>query len=363
MNKNEAENSFRRIITIWLFLGLVMVYFQIIIGGITRLTGSGLSITEWDILTGTFPPLTESGWVTEFEKYKITPQYQKINLDMELGSIFSSGTFKFIYFWEYLHRLWARIIGFVFLIPFIFFSWKGQLPGSLIKRLGIVVGLAALAATFGWIMVASGLINRPWVNSYKLSLHLCIGIGVFIALWWAYIRYVHKEVAKTKGIINRYIGVMFGLLILQIFLGGVMSGTKAALFINTWPDLNGEVIPSIIVDTRNWSFDNFNYYENSGFLVSLVQFLHRSVAYLITILSIFLFIRLKRSETKSRVLYSFYVFILLIFLQVLVGILTLIGSIGIIPVYLGVIHQALAVLVLASFVLHIFYVSHQHASE
>ena len=146
MSSNHRQQVYRSV-TIWLCLGLFMVYMQIIIGGITRLTGSGLSITEWEIVTGTFPPLSEQSWEIEFNKYKETPQFDKINRDMEMGSIFTEGTFKFIYFWEYLHRLWARTMGFVFLIPFLIFFFQKRLPSSLVKRLGIVILLACLLYT------------------------------------------------------------------------------------------------------------------------------------------------------------------------------------------------------------------------
>ena len=153
---------------IWLLTGVFMLFVQIIVGGITRLTGSGLSITKWEIITGTIPPLNAVQWDAAFDLYQATPQYQKINQGMSLAE------FKFIYFWEYIHRLWARAMGFVFLIPFIYFAIKGWIDRKLMKNLGIVVLLAALAASFGWIMVNSGLKDRPWVNAYKLAVHLGI---------------------------------------------------------------------------------------------------------------------------------------------------------------------------------------------
>lgn len=165
----------------WLFTGLIFLFFQVVIGGITRLTGSGLSITKWDIVTGTFPPMSEETWIEEFELYKKTPQYHKINAGMSISA------FKWIYFWEYLHRLWARTMGFVFLIPFLIFYRKKLISNHLLRRLGVVILLAMLAATFGWIMVASGLVNRPWVNAYKLSFHLCIALSVYTALLWTYL--------------------------------------------------------------------------------------------------------------------------------------------------------------------------------
>ena len=160
--------KYRKAVKVWLIIGLVMIFFQVVIGGVTRLTGSGLSITKWEIVTGTLPPLSDSQWLEEFELYKATPQYQKINEGMSLSD------FKFIYFWEYFHRLWARSMGFVFLFPFLFFWWKGWIDKPLMQRLGITVLLAAIVASFGWIMVASGLIDRPWVIAYKLTSRLSI---------------------------------------------------------------------------------------------------------------------------------------------------------------------------------------------
>jgi len=350
------KKGISKFVTVWLIVGLVMVYFQIVIGGITRLTGSGLSITKWEVVTGILPPLSEKSWITEFDKYKKTPQYKKINKGMELGSIFRSNTFKFIYFWEYLHRLWARSMGFVFLFPFMFFYFKKWIPRSLIRRLGLVILLAVLAATFGWIMVASGLVNRPWVNAYKLSLHLCIGISVFAALWWAFISYIHPRSGSGRvSSSKKYLRPLLFLLIVQIFLGGVMSGTKAALFINTWPDLNGEMIPSDLLNLDNWTANNFNNYESTGFVVSLIQLLHRSVAYIIAAYSIVIMLRQQYYMMDSTRARSYIYFVALLVLQVVVGILTLIKSIGIIPVYWGVLHQGVAVLVLAAFLYHYYF--------
>ena len=338
-SKMTSEN---RVISLWLSIGLVMIFLQIIIGGITRLTGSGLSITEWDIVLGTFPPLSEGAWQEAFDKYKLTPQYSKINADMEMGTLFTAGTFKFIYFWEYLHRLWARAMGIVFLVPFMYFKWRGWITSSLLRRLMVVIGLAALAATFGWIMVASGLIHRPWVNAYKLAIHLSIGISVFIALWWAYIHHSHRwdrpYRAATKMMIAHL--VLIGV---QIFLGGVMSGTKAALFINTWPDLNGSWIPEVLFDLSAWNSANFNDYEQSAFLVSLIQLLHRTVAYVILAVSIYV-------VYKYRYLKAVWIYAALLVLQICLGIATLIKSVGYIPVDLGVYHQGVAVLILASWI-------------
>lgn len=330
----------------WLFLGLFLVFMQIIIGGITRLTGSGLSITEWDIVMGTFPPLGEDEWAKEFSKYQETPQYKKINDGMSLKE------FRFIYFWEYFHRLWARMMGFVFLIPFIFFSLTKRIDGYLIKRLGLVIGFAALAAIFGWIMVASGLVNRPWVNAYKLSIHLSIGIAVFLSLLWCILEGFYRDVwANKRLMINGRFGMLLFLFILiccQIVFGGIVSGMKAALPFPTWPDMNGSWIPPVLMDGNNWRFENLENYERSSFAPALIQFIHRNTAYAITVLSVLMIAPLIRSHSWEPMKYWGISFLGLLGIQVLLGILTLVGSLGNVPVGLGVLHQGVGVLLLAS---------------
>ena len=197
-------------LVIWLAAGLLMVFVQILVGGVTRLTGSGLSITRWEIVTGTIPPLNEVQWEEAFDLYKLTPQYQKINQGMEMSE------FKYIFFWEYFHRLWARTMGFVFLIPFLFFLWKGSIRKETLRNLGVVVSLAAAAALFGWIMVASGLINRPWVNAYKLTFHLGLGISLFIYLFYTYLkeRGFSSETIPLKW--KKKIRLLFILTIIQV---------------------------------------------------------------------------------------------------------------------------------------------------
>ena len=176
-----TKETFREVVDIevpkavrtWLLIGVVMVFFQIVIGGITRLTGSGLSITEWAPIMGTIPPLNAQEWEHAFDLYKETPQFLKINPDMDMGG------FKAIFFWEWFHRLWARTMFGIFLIGFFYFLWKKWMPANLRRHLLVIVGLGALEGMFGWIMVASGLKDRPWVNAYKLTVHLSIGLLIF----------------------------------------------------------------------------------------------------------------------------------------------------------------------------------------
>ncbi|MFM2394576.1 MAG: hypothetical protein RLZZ546_2558 [Bacteroidota bacterium] len=338
-----------RWIKIWLRIGIFMLFVQVIVGGITRLTESGLSITKWEIVSGTLPPLSYEAWQHEFELYKDTPQYNEINEGMSLSD------FKFIYFWEYIHRFWARWMGFVFIIPFIFFLYKGWISTYLKNRLLLVVFLAALAASFGWIMVASGLIQRPWVNAYKLSLHLCIAFTVIAALFWTYMEYVHEKNKKIFSIFDLGSFVLLCITWVQLFLGGVMSGMKAGIYFPTWPDIGGEYLPKIIFKIGEWNYDNFNLYEQSLFLPSLIQFLHRNTAYILMLFLVYFFVK-RRKFYEGRInKYILYVLISVL-IQVILGIITVILCKGEVPIFMGVLHQAGALVALLSVILLRFHI-------
>jgi cytochrome c oxidase assembly protein subunit 15 len=333
-------------VQLWLAIGLFMLIVQVMVGGITRLTGSGLSITEWDIVTGSIPPVSEQKWIEEFDLYKETPQYREINEGMVMGSIFQSGTFKFIYFWEWVHRFWARIMGFVFIIPLGFFLFKKWIHPPLLRKLGVVFLLAALAASFGWIMVASGLVERPWVNAYKLSFHLCIAFSVFGYLWWTYlgVKFSDKDLVKNNGLSNLYkLGLIFTVLLgIQIFIGGIMSGMKAGVVYPTWPDMNGQFIPQIIFNTAEWNVENFNYYDRNEFMPALIHVLHRTGAYILSVIGLWYFYQIRKTIMSKIVLRGNNLLIILLITQVVLGILTVINCQGYIPVLYGVAHQMTA---------------------
>lgn len=333
-----TDSSIPAVVRYWLIAGLVMIFFQIVIGGVTRLTGSGLSITKWQIVTGAIPPLNAADWQHEFELYQATPQYQKINQGMSLDD------FKFIYFWEYFHRLWARLMFFVFVIPFGWFLYRGMLSRRLVPRLLIMVGLAALEGFFGWIMVASGLIQRPWVNAYNLTLHLCMALIIFSHLLWiTYIAFQPKRVGLLT--LRSWPWLLFGLAFFQIALGALMSGTKAGLFYPSWPDMHGAYLPALIFDQSNWHWDNFTQYDSNPFFPTLIQFMHRNTAYALSLLCLW-FIWKNRQHSGLR--NAFQLLGATLTLQVLLGIFTLINCQGKIPVLLGVFHQAGAVLLLGT---------------
>jgi cytochrome c oxidase assembly protein subunit 15 len=327
----------------WLLIGVVLILFQIVIGGVTRLTGSGLSITKWEIVVGTLPPLNERQWTDAFDLYKDTPQYEKLNQGMTLGA------FKFIYFWEYFHRLWARVMGLAFLVPFLIFSFRGLISRPLLKKLIVVFLLAVLVAIFGWIMVASGLIERPWVNAYKLSIHLGLAMSCLLYLFHTYLWYLSDRIEEIKipKALYKLALLFFGFLIVQLLLGGIVSGMRAALLYPSWPDMNGVYLPAILTDINNWNSTNFSNYDSGPFMSALAQFLHRNLAYFIVVLHVFFLWRLRLSGLLFTSRFIFVVSLLLI-LQVVLGILTLLYSVGSIPVFLGVAHQLCAFLLLLS---------------
>lgn len=342
MTSSISKRQTAKIVKVWLFIGVVMLLLQIFIGGVTRLTGSGLSITKWDIVTGTLPPLSEKSWEDAFDLYKATPQYAKINQNMTIKS------FKYIYFWEYLHRLWARTMGLVFLIPFIFFMFKKMLSRHLLRRLGGVVALAGLAAVFGWIMVASGLINRPWVNAYKLSIHLSIGVAVFAYMLWTWMEEYFSEakMVVVSDKVKKLGRILTVLISIQIFFGGIMSGMKAATYYPTWPDMNGEFIPQIILHMDNWSVDNLIAYDKTLFASGLIQFLHRSLAYIILMVSLYFIVLCKGYVVNNMFRNGLGMLIIVLSIQITLGITTLLNSTQTVPVTIAVLHQLFGVLLL-----------------
>ena len=337
MEKSKTNKfKYTKTIRIWLIIGLIMLIGQVILGGITRLTGSGLSITRWDIITGVVPPLNETEWVNEFDLYKETPQYHKIN------STFTIQEFKFIYFWEYFHRLWVRSLGFIFLIPFVIFVLKKQMDSYLVKRLGIVILLTILTASAGWIMVQSGLVNRPWVNAYKLTIHFTLAVLVV----WAMVKTVSdvyllgsKSLIPLKKIVPFVIGIAF----VQMIIAGVMAGMKAGLYYPSWPDMNGEFIPGVLLNSSNWDWHNMVNYDSYLFAPALVQFTHRMLAYILAAATIYLFFKLRNKveEASKKWLNGT---LILVLVQIALGILTVLNVQGKIPLFFGVSHQLVGLL-------------------
>ena len=340
-----------RSVAVWLFIGVFMVFMQIVIGGITRLTDSGLSITEWNVIMGVFPPNSEQAWQEAFLSYqeKAKTQFEAIHQDMTLDE------FKFIYFWEYFHRLWARSLGFVFLFPFLYFWFKKLLPKQLIRQLFIAVLLAALAASLGWIMVASGLDtpDRAWVDAYKLSLHLGVGVFLFCYLLWTFYQVAQPQTMEGHSKrMRKFAGRITFVIFLQVLLGGLMSGMKAGLFFPEFPHMQltaaGDKlwIAEVLKEKHQWTWNNMINYQKNSFAPALVQVLHRYTAYLLVILIPTLFFRIRRMNRSFALNVGIWLLLIALAVQVTLGIYTLINCIGKVPVGLGVAHQACAVILL-----------------
>jgi heme a synthase len=321
------DNTARRQIGIWLMAGVVMIYFQVLLGGITRLTGSGLSITQWNVIMGSLPPLNHQQWQTAFDQYKQFPQYKLMNSDMDLGG------FKSIFFWEYTHRLWGRLLGVVFILGFVYFLVKRKLYWHLIKNLLILFVLGALQGVMGWIMVQSGLQYMPWVAPIDLTAHLLLALLLYGYLLWMALLYIVPE--NTGSGNERAKGLSLTLIILlalQIGFGGLMAGTHAALFYPTWPKIGSHWIPQSITNGKPFLI---NLIQDTG----TIQLVHRTLAYLICILVIYFFILYRKS--KSTLLRTTIAFLpVIVLLQITLGVLTLLYTSGKIPVTFGVLHQA-----------------------
>ncbi len=336
----------RRAVGIWLMIGVGMIMIQIVLGGITRLTESGLSITRWEVVTGTLPPMTEEAWQEEFEAYKASPQYQKVNKGMSLEE------FQKIFFWEWFHRLWGRLLGFVFLIPFVYFLVKSYLTKSLIRKAGIAFLLGGTVGIFGWLMVASGLQDRPMVSPYRLAVHLLLAILTISYLYRVGLQLLLPKERKLKAAerksILRAAYFLGALLLLQIFFGALVSGMRAAPFYPTWPDMNGSYLPEVLLQAKNYTLQNLLHFDQNAFAPAFVQFLHRNLAYLILIVAVYFYRRFRQLDKDKTDQLILAVFTYLLLLQVILGILTLLSSIGHPPVALGVIHQGVAILTLLS---------------
>ena len=340
-------------VSIWLAIGLILVFVQVVIGGITRLTDSGLSITEWELLKGVVPPIGDEAWNDAFIKYQThaQKQFKSIHNEMTLSE------FKSIYFWEWFHRLWARSMGLIFFFPFVFFVYKKWLPSWLLKRLSIVIALAALAGTFGWIMVASGLNedNRTWVSAYKLAGHLLIATALFSYLFYTFLKVYRQGKPKFENLpLKKLVIGLLALCLVQIMLGGFMAGMRAGAIHPHWPFFAGnnhllEIVgnPNLIQDAEIIN------YEGSVWIKGLVQVLHRSSAFALFILTL---IALYQVWDKEKFLKKAIIVVFgLVSLQYLLGVLTLVGIVGNkTPVILGVVHQGLALLFLVS-LLYVFF--------
>ena len=325
-------------VAIWLLTGVGMIIVQVLLGGITRLTGSGLSITEWKPILGALPPMNEQAWLIAFEQYKEIGQFKHINFDFTLSD------FKFIYFWEWFHREWARLIAVVFMLPFIWFIIKKKFRKEMINPLIILFLLGGLQGLIGWIMVKSGLNQENlYVNHIRLAIHFISALGLLCyTFWFALLLLVPKSEYVVDAKMNKLTILVLALLVIQLVFGAFMAGLKAANFATTWPLINGEFMPSSMMNDTLSSFTHDPL---------AVHFIHRNLAYILTAFFIFWYIKAKKINSNGLFKKIRSIPLLIVLLQVLLGIFTVLyANNKSALLWLGVAHQFTGMMLLLTMV-------------
>ncbi|MEI9805475.1 MAG: COX15/CtaA family protein [Pseudolabrys sp.] len=327
----------------WLLAVAAMIFLTLVVGGVTRLTESGLSIVEWKPVTGVLPPLSEPEWQSEFTKYQAIPQYHELNRGMSLDQ------FKTIYWWEWSHRLLARTTGAVFLLPFLFFLWRGWIPPPLRTRLWTIFGAGALLGLVGWWMVSSGLSGaRTSVSQYRLAFHLTLACGIYATVLWTAQQVAPHLRSFASGRLRLAAIAITALMLLQIYLGALVAGLDAGLAYNTWPLIDGALVPDA---ARLWFIEPAwrNFFENT----LTVQFDHRMVAYTIWLVAL---LHAADAWRAGRALRGAAMLAVLVTLQAALGIVTLLHQAAL-PLALA--HQAAAIVVFTFAIVHAERLSHR----
>lgn len=342
-------NSTSKLIERWLMLGALLVILMIVVGGITRLTQSGLSIVHWKPISGIVPPLNEKDWQQEFEHYKSSPEFILKN------SHFNLDDFKQIFFWEYLHRLLGRIIGIVFLVPFLYFVFTRKIKDPhLFRNLLIIFLLGALQGYAGWYMVQSGLVDNPRVSHYRLAIHLGLAFLLLSFIVWEILKLRHPIINYTypkHQTVRNLLRVGLALLSIQLIFGAFMAGLKAGYVYPTFPKMGHEWIPNSMVESFN----------EAG-LISLVenpisvQFIHRWLGAFLLIFIFWIFISTRKLAISANQSKGIKMILHTTTLQFILGILTVLFSV---PIFLGVLHQLIAVVLLLTFVNAYYFFSYK----
>lgn len=336
-----TEKKYSKIITIWLLTLIFLLILMIVVGGLTRLTDSGLSITKWDLISGILPPITNEKWNQFFLLYKSIPQYKLIYSDMNLSE------FKIIYYWEYFHRLLGRIIGLAFIIPLIYFIIKKYITNSYSYKLLFVFLLISLQGFVGWFMVQSGLIENISVSHYRLSLHLFLAFIILSTLVWYFFNHKNSH-QKFFNLSRSYLSikVFIFLLYLQIIFGAFVSGLDAGRVYQTWPLMNNTYFPDDIKINTFLDLINLNHH-------GLVQYIHRNIGYLIFAITIFIGYLIKKNNHQFLIR-QYLIVLFLIILQIVLGIFTLLSNLNL---HIASLHQ------ISSIFLIIFSLSFYHKSN
>ena len=324
--RNKKLN-YHLLIKIWFITMIILVFLMIMVGGLTRLTDSGLSITEWELFKGILPPLSSETWATYFNLYKGIPQFELIYPNMSIEE------FEVIFYWEYFHRLLGRLIGLIFLIPLIFFSINKLLDNKMLIILYFIFFLICAQGLMGWYMVESGLVENTSVSHYRLSAHLLLAFIIISLLTWNYLNHVNYKYKVFFNLKNKITKILFFLVMFQIILGAFVSGLDAGLIYQTWPKMNLSYFPD---DVNIYQNSLINLFNNQSF----VQFLHRIFAYIITCYALFMGIKIL-IEKETKFLKNYLLVFFILFLQVFLGILTLISGLNL---YLASFHQITSVI-------------------
>lgn len=313
-----------RSVVIWLYTGIVLIYCMVAIGGITRLTDSGLSMVNWSLVLNAFPPMSHEGWEAAFEAYKTSPQFKEINTHFTLDE------FKGIYWWEYIHRALGRFIGMVFLIPFMFFLAKKMIPRKLIAPLMLVFVLGGFQAFLGWYMVESGLYKQPAVSHFRLAAHLCTAFLTISVLYMILLKL--RKPDHTSSILPAHLRNwskgFLALVVFQIVYGAFVAGLDAGLVHNTWPKMNGEWVHPAVFSMNSWVDSLLN--TRSG-----VQFVHRYAAIALLIAGVYIAFKKWRNLVTIQRTWLLWLAIV-VSLQFILGISALLLKV---PIWLGVLHQ------------------------
>jgi cytochrome c oxidase assembly protein subunit 15 len=338
MIASVGSDSGRYAIRIWLYAVAMLIFAMVLLGGATRLTESGLSITEWQPVIGTLPPLSDSEWKTEFDKYKAIPQFKVLNSGMTLSE------FRAIFWWEWTHRLLGRLIGVIFLLPLLFFLWRGWIGRGLRKRLLAIFALGALQGAVGWWMVASGLADRVEVSEYRLATHLVLACLIYTAVVWTAVAHDPRAMVNAPKRLRACAVVLIVLILIQISFGALLAGLRGGPIFPTWPLIDGSLIPSteaMLTLQPVWR----NLFEN----VLTVQVEHRLMAYALWLFAIIHAVDITRTLGRSRALIRVLILAAAVTIQAVLGILTLIFET---PLALALMHQATAMAVLTIAVVH-----------
>ena len=330
-----AGHAAQRKVAAWLLACCALVFAMVVVGGVTRLTHSGLSIVEWQPILGTLPPLNEAQWLETFAKYKLTPEFRMVNHGMSVAE------FKSIFWWEYFHRLLGRVIGLVFLLPLLWFWWRRQIDRPLALKLSGIFVLGGLQGAMGWYMVKSGLVDDPRVSQYRLTAHLSIALAIYAAMLWTAMDLLYRSRAGTRAPqpkLRRSAWIITAALAYMIVTGGFVAGIRAGFAYNTFPLMNGRLVPPEIFMLDPWYLNFFNN-------MATVQFDHRLGAWLLALFVPWFWFQAQRANLAPRARIAANLLFALLALQIALGIATLLL---VVPIPLAAAHQGGAVLLLGA---------------